>query len=208
MPFVDIHDLTFSYDETSTVLSSLDCEVGEGQSLLVVGDNGSGKTTLGHLLAGLLTPTNGTVRISGKNPVEVAVRERCRLTSYMGQVSHLSVVTSSIGAELRSFSRQASFHETEQHYLDWAKRHALPTDMSLNPRDLTTPDLWRLVLGFYGIILQPTLLVVDEVFCPSNKKQQGCLADLLNRRREQRLPTIVFYQRVLPQFTHEHTYDQ
>ncbi len=198
MPLVDIRDLTFSYVENNIILSSLTFELDAGQCLLVVGDNGSGKTTLGHLLAGLLKPTNGTVRISQEDPFEVSVRKRCRLTSCMGQVSHLSVITSSIAAELGSFARQISFHEAEQRYLEWAKQHALPLDLSLNPRDLTTPELWRLVLGFYGIILTPTLLVIDEVFCASNERQQRCLADLLNRRREQRLSTIVFYQRILP----------
>lgn len=46
MSFVEIQNLTFSYNGTSDVLSEVDLAMMEGQSILIVGDNGSGKTTL------------------------------------------------------------------------------------------------------------------------------------------------------------------
>lgn len=39
----------------------VDCEVGAGERIALMGPSGSGKTTLMHLLAGLDTPTVGTV---------------------------------------------------------------------------------------------------------------------------------------------------
>jgi len=196
MDLVEINQVTFSYDLKTDVLSAISFAVAAGQSLLVVGDNGSGKTTLGHLLAGLSRPTKGTIRIDGKSPAEVQVPKRCHLTSYMGQVSHLSVLTSSIGEEVHSFCRRSDYRSSEQDYLGWARRHSLPTDLNQNPRDLTTPDLWRLILGLYAIILQPVLLVIDEVFCPG--RQEACVADVLNRRKQLGKATVLCYQRQLP----------
>lgn len=115
----------------------------------------------------------------------------------MGQVSHLSVLTSSIAGELASFSRAGKLVVAEEAYEEWATRHSLPTNTDMNPRDLTTPDLWRLVLGLYVIVLQPTLLVVDEVFCPGSKQQQDCARDVLERRKQQGKTTIFLYQRSL-----------
>jgi ATPase subunit of ABC transporter with duplicated ATPase domains len=58
------HDLTFTWPDGSTVLESVDIDVGPRRHGLV-GSNGSGKSTLLRLLAGELTPTRGTRHSSG-----------------------------------------------------------------------------------------------------------------------------------------------
>jgi putative ABC transport system ATP-binding protein len=47
------------------ILRDIDLEVTPGQAVAVVGASGSGKSTLLALLAGLDTPTSGTVRLDG-----------------------------------------------------------------------------------------------------------------------------------------------
>ena len=47
-------------------LRDLDLTVGEGETLGVLGHNGAGKTTLLRLLAGVTSPTIGTVRVRGR----------------------------------------------------------------------------------------------------------------------------------------------
>lgn len=200
MPLVSLQGVSFSYDGMKDILTDINCAIPKGQNLLVVGDNGSGKSTLGRLMAGLMTPVKGSITIDGKSPSEIGVKTRCAFVSYMGQVSHLSVLKSSISGELRSFSHEADLINVENNYKEWALQHALPSDLDENPRDLTTPDLWRLVLGLYAVILQPTLLIVDEIFCAGNKQQQDCLSDVLERRKQQGLATVALYQRNLPSF--------
>ncbi|MQS04346.1 ATP-binding cassette domain-containing protein, partial [Streptomyces alkaliterrae] len=48
-----------------TVLNDVSVTVSARSRLAVVGENGRGKTTLLHLLAGLVTPDEGTVRRTG-----------------------------------------------------------------------------------------------------------------------------------------------
>jgi ABC-type lipoprotein export system ATPase subunit len=60
---------TFGHGETATVaLAPTDCEVREGDRIALVGPSGSGKSTLLHLLAGLDTPTVGTVERDDVRP--------------------------------------------------------------------------------------------------------------------------------------------
>ena len=47
------------------VFEGLDIAVGSGQCLVVTGENGSGKSTLLRILAGLLAPATGSVRLEG-----------------------------------------------------------------------------------------------------------------------------------------------
>ena len=51
----------------------VDLEVGEGQSIGVIGRNGSGKTTLMSMMAGITAPSEGSVRVWGRIAPLIAV---------------------------------------------------------------------------------------------------------------------------------------
>ncbi|MBK9256004.1 MAG: ATP-binding cassette domain-containing protein [Saprospiraceae bacterium] len=59
---VTTHNLSYSYT-ASEVLKFPDVECHNQEILLILGSSGVGKTTLLHLLGGVLTPQEGTVRI-------------------------------------------------------------------------------------------------------------------------------------------------
>jgi NitT/TauT family transport system ATP-binding protein len=48
------------------VFRGLDLTIGSGELVVIVGPSGSGKTTLLHVLAGLVPPDEGTVRVGGQ----------------------------------------------------------------------------------------------------------------------------------------------
>lgn len=52
--------------EQFTVLKDIDLEVKQGEFLGIMGRNGSGKSTLLKILAGIYTPTSGSVKVHGK----------------------------------------------------------------------------------------------------------------------------------------------
>ena len=50
-----------------TALDSIDLTVAEGEFVVVLGPSGSGKTTLLNLIGALDTPTEGTIRVAGRD---------------------------------------------------------------------------------------------------------------------------------------------
>jgi ATP-binding cassette subfamily B protein len=77
---LEFDHVSFTYPgATLPALRDVTLRVRPGQSVALVGSNGSGKTTLVKLLAGLYTPTSGTVRYQGRDLREwdpVALRQR------------------------------------------------------------------------------------------------------------------------------------
>ncbi|MHC5906939.1 ATP-binding cassette domain-containing protein [Streptomyces sp. S6] len=67
-PALALAGLTFAYGPASTpVLDGLTLALPPGAHLTVVGPSGIGKSTLAALVAGMLTPTEGEVRIGGRS---------------------------------------------------------------------------------------------------------------------------------------------
>ncbi|MET9800494.1 ABC-F family ATP-binding cassette domain-containing protein [Streptomyces sp. NPDC006368] len=63
--FITCTDLSFSWPDGTEVLDGFQLAVGPGRTGLI-GLNGSGKSTLLKLIAGELTPADGTVRVAGE----------------------------------------------------------------------------------------------------------------------------------------------
>ncbi|MEU0430814.1 ATP-binding cassette domain-containing protein [Streptomyces sp. NPDC006290] len=66
-PALSVSALTFAYGPGAVpVIENLDLRVPRGAHLAVVGPSGIGKSTLVALVAGLLEPTSGTIRVLGQ----------------------------------------------------------------------------------------------------------------------------------------------
>lgn len=84
MPLFELDSLSFRYGG-SAVLSGLNLRIDEGQVVALLGPNGSGKTTLLKLLLGLLTPTEGSVRLRGEELHRIPRSELARQLAYVPQ---------------------------------------------------------------------------------------------------------------------------
>lgn len=91
------------------VLDGIDLTVAPGETVAITGRNGAGKTTLLRIAAGLLSPDEGTVRVSGLDP------ER-RRTECQRRIGLLSAGNTGLYGRLR----------VELHLDFWARLALLP----------------------------------------------------------------------------------
>lgn len=65
---IETRGLDYAYPQGVKALEQIDLQVLPGQMVALLGANGSGKTTLIKILAGLLKPARGRVKILGERP--------------------------------------------------------------------------------------------------------------------------------------------
>ncbi|HZQ59344.1 MAG TPA: ATP-binding cassette domain-containing protein [Acidimicrobiales bacterium] len=78
MPTLAVSGLTVAYGSGGYVVRPLDnlsFDVADGELVVLLGPSGCGKTTLLSCLAGLLTPTSGSIRLDGKEVTGLAGRD-------------------------------------------------------------------------------------------------------------------------------------
>ena len=102
--------------EDSVLLLEATGSVRAGEVLALTGANGSGKTTLLRVLAGLLAPTAGTVRIAGRAPDDRDRRFRAALAALIGPpqtardltvAEHLQFIAATWGTPAAAAARSA-----------------------------------------------------------------------------------------------------
>ncbi len=68
---IETENLTKSFG-VRRVLRGIDIKVAKGESVVIVGPNGAGKTTLIKIMATIMKPTSGRLRVNGLSPEESA----------------------------------------------------------------------------------------------------------------------------------------
>ena len=150
------------------VLDDISLAVNAGESLAIVGPSGSGKTTLLNLIAGLLTPTSGTIRFEGE---DLQGKSESDLAAYRNQSlgfifqSHFllpqcsaleNVLIPTMVHPDRSVKDAAPGRAT-----DLLERVGLQDRMSHRPGQLSGGECQRVSLA-RALINQPTLILADE----------------------------------------------
>src|SRR5260221_8136620 len=74
-----IHKTYLLGKRTLEVLRGVDLELSRGDFLALRGASGAGKSTLLYLLGGLDTPSQGEIRLAGRNLANLSRRELARL---------------------------------------------------------------------------------------------------------------------------------
>ncbi|HHH78412.1 MAG TPA: ABC transporter ATP-binding protein [Thermoplasmatales archaeon] len=65
-PVIELEDVSYTYPDGTDALNRISIRIDEGESAAIAGPNGAGKSTLLLIMAGLVAPSSGEVRIFGR----------------------------------------------------------------------------------------------------------------------------------------------
>ena len=180
---LEIRDLRHEYGGR-TVLSVPAWDVPRGEASLVLGPSGSGKSTLLHVIAGLATPTAGTVRVDGETVTKLspAGRDafRARHVGLAPQTLHLIGVIS-VRDNLR-LARSLACLPADDAAID-ARLASLGIAALAGhkARDISVGEAQRVAIA-RAVVNRPELILADE---PTSALDDANCAKALALLREQ-----------------------
>ncbi|HZT62303.1 MAG TPA: ABC transporter ATP-binding protein [Burkholderiales bacterium] len=69
MPIISVANLSKTYASGFKALKNVDLEIHRGEIFALLGPNGAGKTTLISIICGIVNPSEGTIRVDGRDIV-------------------------------------------------------------------------------------------------------------------------------------------
>ena len=166
-PIIDVAHVHKSVtDSTGTleILRDIDFTLAERETVAIVGASGSGKSTLLSIIAGLDTPTRGTVRLAGEDLFALNEDERAALRArklgfvfqsfqLLGNLTALENVM--LPLEL------AGHRDAGRRAADMLGRVGLAQRLSHYPKVLSGGEQQRVALA-RAFVVQPAVLLADE----------------------------------------------
>jgi heme exporter protein A len=156
MPAIELEGLERSYGER-VALAGVSVRVEPGQTLAVLGPNGAGKTTLLRVLAGLLRPHAGSVRVLGAE----LPGEAWRLHGRVGYLAHEPLLYRELTGR-ENLVYQARLHRLNGSRVDEALAAVGMERRADEPlRELSRGMVQRLAAA-RAVLHEPPLLLLDE----------------------------------------------
>lgn len=166
---VEVRDLTRIWgkgDAAQVGVAGVDLDVRRGELLAIIGPSGSGKSTLGALLAGIDTPTSGSIVVDG---VRIDQMKPDRLAAWRG--GHVGIVFQDfhllptltarenveLALELAGHGRRGRRRTAET----TLERVGLAAHARKLPAQMSGGEQQRVGIA-RAIVAQPQLLVADE----------------------------------------------
>ncbi|QCI15971.1 lipoprotein-releasing ABC transporter ATP-binding protein LolD [Buchnera aphidicola] len=162
-------DLTKSYKNGNTVLNilkNISFELKKGEIVAIIGKSGSGKTTLLHLLAGLDSPTSGSIFFDGKSfnsmsSNQIADFRNIKL-GFIYQFHHLLLdfnVLENVAMPLLISKKNNK--DSEEKAYEMLKKVRLENKIKKYPSELSGGERQRVAIA-RAFINTPVLVIADE----------------------------------------------
>jgi putative ABC transport system ATP-binding protein len=190
-----------------TVVAIPSWAVAAGQHSLILGPSGSGKTTVLHLIAGLLRPSRGSVRVAGQDlralrPAELDAF-RGRMIGIVLQRLHL-ISALTVRDNLRLARTLARLPPDPRQIDGLIADLGLATVAGARPRQLSEGEAQRVAIA-RAVVNRPALILADEPTSALDDANCEAVLALLRTQAEASGATLVIAThdaRVKNQFRH------
>jgi sn-glycerol 3-phosphate transport system ATP-binding protein len=189
MASVHLRAVRKSYDGME-VIHGVDCDIRDGEFIVILGPSGCGKSTLLRMIAGLETITNGEIAIGGRvvNELEPKDRDIAMVFQNYALYPHMSVYENmSYGLRIRGMARA----EIEARVQKAAAILELRAFLQRKPRQLSGGQRQRVAMG-RAIVREPAVFLFDEPLSNLDAKLRGQMR-LEIKRLHQSIRTTSIY---------------
>lgn len=193
---ITVEQLVYAYNKQASSFVLPKWQIEKGQRIFLHGPSGAGKTTLLNLLAGVLVPQKGTVRLLDKPFSACGDSQRDKLRAqHIGVVfqqfnliGHLSVLDN---IRLAAYFAKQSKSVDKRAY-DLLHKLQLPDNIASQPARLLSIGQQQRVAIARALINAPELLLVDEPTSALDADARDAFMSLLLNLCEAHNTTVIF----------------
>jgi len=180
-------------EDTLTILQGVTLEIKRGESAAIVGRSGSGKTTLLGLLAGLDTPSDGSVTLDGAVVSALSEDERAQLRAKrVGLVFQSFQLLPALTAleNVMLPLELGGARDPESRARELLTRVGLGDRLTHTPRQLSGGEQQRVAIA-RAFAAEPTVLFADEPTGNLDNHTGQAISDLLMALNREQGTTLV-----------------
>lgn len=191
---IEVKNVSFAYNNSSSVLSNINLSIKKGQKIGIVGASGNGKSTLAKLLLHFYEPNRGSISIDGidlKNMTDESFR---RLVGTVQQENNI------FPGSILSNVTYGSRHSLENEVVEACKRAriydfimSLPEkfDTEVGPRGLKLSGGQKQRIALARIFLKnPEIIILDEATSALDNETETLIQDAISELRDKTIITI------------------
>lgn len=195
---LEIQDLVKSFDQPGggrlRILDIKSLSLAAGEQAVLIGRSGGGKTTLLHLIAGLLTPDSGSIRIVGTDVTRLSEsgrdRFRASTTGYVFQTFNLLAAFTAL-ENVRLGMSFASGRYDSSRAMSLLERVGLADRAHYRPAQLSVGQQQRVAIA-RSLAGRPKLLLADEPTANVDPASSQTVIDLIrNSCREDNVALLL-----------------
>jgi ABC-type sugar transport system ATPase subunit len=152
--------LSLTYPNGTRALDRIHLAIADGEFLAILGPSGCGKSSLLRLVAGLETPTEGTIAMDGRDVTALEPKERDVAMVFQGLALYPHMTVS----ENMSFglmARKTPAEEIDRRVREAAETLGLTRYLAKRPRELSGGERQRVALG-RALVRRPKVFLFDE----------------------------------------------
>jgi sn-glycerol 3-phosphate transport system ATP-binding protein len=172
------------------VVHGIDCNMEDGEFMVIVGPSGCGKSTVLRMIAGLEGITEGEISIGGQvvNNLEPAERDIAMVFQNYALYPHMSVYKNmAYGLKIRRMSKE----EIEKRVRNAAKILKISEFLDRKPRQLSGGQRQRVAMG-RCIVREPQVFLFDEPLSNLDAKLRVQMRLEIRRLQEDLKVTSIF----------------
>ena len=185
-PVIELTDLAFGYQDGPAIIEGLSLSVAKGGFVALVGPSGAGKSSVLRVIAGLIPPRSGEVRLhpaeTGSLRPTALVFQDARLLPWRRVRANVEYGLEGLGLDRATRRRRAAAALAIVGLADQAARW---------PHQLSGGQRQRVGIA-RALAVEPALLLVDEPFAALDAITRRALQDELLRIWRQTGATVIF----------------
>ena len=194
MPYISVSNLKKHYKGNIHALDGIDCDIKQGEVVVIIGPSGSGKSTFLRSLNLLEIPTDGHINVGGTDILGKGVdidryrQKMCMVFQHFNLFPHMTVLRNLTLAPIKLLKK--SREEAENKAMALLNRVGLSDRANAYPSQLSGGQKQRIAI-VRALAMEPDVMLFDEPTSALDPEMVGEVLEVMKELAAEGMTMIV-----------------